>query len=424
MDFHAAARRILAAAAIAGALVSGSPLAQQSTVNFLGSAPDAVFAPVIKAFMAANPSITVKYQSVPFEDLNAAIEARIGQNDSSIDVFQADSPRIPAFAQRGYMRDLGALRARIEAAVPSRSEIEQVSHGGKIYAFPMWTSTQLLFYNRDLLAKAGIPEPKGAPAQRLTWEEVVELARKAKASGAKWGLMFQQPDRYYQLQPLFESAGAGSGLSGENLLKPSIAGAEWVKTAQWYGDLFKSGIAPRGVTPNQTNDLFANGELAFFVAGPWAIGRLEQAKTLNYGVAPVPYFKGGKPVTPSGGFGLAVSSRAANAQAAMTFLEFATLTTEGATETVRVNPLIPVQKGAYEGYVGRFGALTPKVGPITSIMDFEMRETAVLRPRSVGYVAFETVMLRVFSDIRNGSDAKTSLQEAQDQLTAAFARIR
>lgn len=410
--------------ALAAAMHVSPVQAQQTTVNFLGSAPVPVFEPVIKAFMASNPSIVVRYQQVPFEDLNAAVESRIGQGDSSIDVFQADSPRIPAFAARGYMQDLSSLRSKIEAAIPSKSEIDQVSHGGKIYAFPLWSSTQLLFYNRDLLAKAGIREPQSNPAQRLTWEEVLDMAAKAKAAGAKWGLFFQQPDRYYQLQPLFESAGAGSGLTGDALLTPNLTDPRFVKTAQWYGDLFKNGLAPRGVTPNQANDLFANGELAFYNSGPWALPRLEGSTSLKYGVVPMPYFKGGKPVTPSGGFGLAISSRAANAQAAIKFLEFATLTTEGATETVRVNPLIPVQRGAYEGYVKRFDALRPKVGPVTDIISHEMKETVVLRPRSVGYVAFETTMQRVFSDIRNGADAAVVLKEAQDQLTAAFARIR
>jgi multiple sugar transport system substrate-binding protein len=417
-------RPVLALLACAAALHAAPAAAQQATVNFLGSAPAPVFEPVIKAFMAANPNIVVKYQQVPFEDLNAAIESRIGQGDSSIDVFQADSPRIPAFASRGYLQDLSAMRARIEAAVPSRNEIEQMSFGGKIYASPMWTSTQLLFFNRDLLAKAGIPEPSASPTQRLTWEEVAAMGAKAKAAGAKWGLFFQQPDRYYQIQPLFESAGAGPGLTGEGLLTPRLTEPKFVATAQWYGELFKSGVAPRGVTANQANDLFANGEVAFFNAAPFALNRLEQAAGLRYGVVPAPYFKGGRAVTPTGGFGLAISARAANAQAAMRFVEFATLTAEGASETVRVSPFIPVQRGALEGYMKRMDALKPKIGPIAEIMTHEMAETAVVRPRSVGYVAFEAAMQRALSDIRNGSDAATVLKETEDQLKATFARIR
>lgn len=412
------------AAILTTALMTGISAAQQTTLTVLAEANEAAYLPVIAAFEAANPDIDVQYQQIPFEDLNAAVESRIGQGDSSIDVFAADTPRIPAFASRGYLVDVEADRARIEEAVPSRIEIDQVSHGGKIYAFPMQTSTQLLFYNRDLLAKAGIEEPGSSADRRLTWAQLVEMAGQAQSAGARWGFMFQQVDRYYQLQPLFESAGAGSGLTGDDFLRPDLVNEKWVETAEWYGELFESGLAPRGVAANQTDDLFFNGDVAFFVGGPWIIPRFEQAKELNYGVAPVPYFEGGKPVTPTGAWALAINPQAANMAAARRFVEFATLTTAGATLTVKVTPLIPVHKGAFENYAEQIGALTPKVGPAMDIIAYETGTTAVFRPRSVGYVAFETVMTRVFSDIRNGADARTALQEAQDQLTAALARLR
>jgi multiple sugar transport system substrate-binding protein len=290
--------------------------AQQTTLNFVAEAATMVYAPVIEAFEKANPGIKVQYQQIPFEDLNAAIQSRVGAGDSSIDVFAADTPRIPAFASKGYLMDLEAFRAKIEAAVPNKVAQGEVMYKGKFYAFPMWTSTQLLYFNRDLLKKAGLPEPSPKQADRLTWEQFVDQARKAKAAGAKFGWTFQQVYRYYQLQPLFESAGAGPGLTGKDLLTPDITNDKWVKTAAWYGQQFAEGLSPRGVSPNQTYDLFINGEVAYYITGPWAISRFDAAKTLDYGVAPMPYFAGGKPVTPTGSWSLAINPHAANMEAA------------------------------------------------------------------------------------------------------------
>ena len=36
----------------------------------------------------------------------------------------------------------------------------------------------------------------------------------------------------------------------------------------WYGDLYRSGLAARGIAPEQMPDLFRDGKLAFLVAGP------------------------------------------------------------------------------------------------------------------------------------------------------------
>ena len=43
---------------------------------------------------------------------------------------------------------------------------------------------------------------------------------------------------------------------------------------------------------------------------------------------------------------------------------------------------------------------------------------------SIGYVAFETVMNKAFSDIRNGSDVESTLKQAQQQLTSQLRRIQ
>src|SRR4029079_2147125 len=128
--------------------------------------------------------------------------------DTSIDLIHADTPRIPAFASKGYLLKLDDQRDAIEKAVPNPVDIEQVTYDGSLYAYPMWTSTQLLFYNKDLLEKAGVEPPSQDPATRLTWAQLIENGAPAQKGGAEWGLSFQQVDRYYQLQMLFESAGA------------------------------------------------------------------------------------------------------------------------------------------------------------------------------------------------------------------------
>ncbi|MFD1200267.1 extracellular solute-binding protein [Brucella gallinifaecis] len=416
-------RGLSAAITVFSTLMASSAIAQ-TTINFIGEAAPAVFAPVIEAYEKANPEIKIEYQQIPFEDLNAAVQSRVGQGDNSIDIYAADTPRIPAFASKGYMLDLEDLRPKIEAAVPNKVAIGEVSYDGKIYAFPMWNSTQLLYFNRDLLKKAGMDELSSAEEDRLTWEEFLEKARALQKSGTKWGWAFQQVDRYYQLQPLFESAGAGSGLTGDAMLTPDLLGDKWIEVAKWYGDQFADGLSPRGVTPNQSYDLFINGETPFMITGPWAIARFNKAENLNYGVAPMPYFKDGKPVTPTGSWSLAINPHAANLEEAKKFLEFATLTGEGSYLTVSQNPLPPVNAEGFKLYSKKMDELTPRIGSAIDIITYETEKTAVSRPRSIGYVAFETILNKAFADIRNGADAEKTLQQAQDQLKSSLGRIR
>ena len=422
---HRRTRGLAYAVAIAGLLGSISAAsAQQTVINFLGVEPEATFVPVIEGFEAANPDIDVRYQQVPFEDMNAAIESRVGQGDTGVDVFQTDTPRVPAYATRGYLVELTEDQAAIEGILSSPAALTDISYDGKAYAFPMWTSTQVLYYNVDLLEKAGIPLPSAEQADRMTWEQVEELGKKAQAAGAKWGIVLSQIDRYYQLQPLFESAGGGSGLTGDNLMTPDITNEGFVKAATWYAKLFEEEVSPRGVTANQTIDLFINGEVAFFVGTPWNHSRFLGVDGLRFGVAAHPYFEGGKAVTPTGSWALGLSPQSRNPDAALKFLRFASLTPEGAGLTVAVSPVIPVNKDAYETYFAKISGMRDKIGAMADIITYELRDTAVSRPRTIGFVAFETVMSKVLSDLRNGVPVEQVLQDGQDQLASTLARIR
>jgi multiple sugar transport system substrate-binding protein len=288
----------------------------------------------------------------------------------------------------------------------------------------------MLFYNRAALKKAGVEPPSTDPNKRLTWAQLLALAKKVQdAGGAKWGLMFQQVDRYYQLQPLFESSGAGSGLTGGDLLTPAIDTDKWIQTAKWYADTFESGLSPRGIDASQTDTMFGSGDIAFFVGGSWAIPRWLKSGLKDFGVAPMPYFAGGKPVTPTGAWSWAVNPHSAHKDMANKFLQFATLTAKGSALTVENFPLPPANPGGFEIFSKKFidnapEGLKQQYEQIMNITSYELKNTAIVRPRTVGYVAFETVINQAFSDIRNGGDVGETLSAAQKQLSSSFRRLK
>ncbi len=405
-------------------LLASTALAQEVTLNFLTAEQDATVMPMIEAFEAAHPEIDVVHESIPFDAMNAAIESRIGSGDSSIDVFLVDSPRVPALANRGYLASMEDLREEVEA-IATPAAVGVLEHEGELFALPFWNSTQLMFYNKGLLDAAGIPYPSADPAERLTNEEVVEFAKQAQAAGAQFGFLPEQIDRYYQLQPFFESAGAGSGLSGEGNLTPDITNDDWIRVGEFYSALFEDGVAPRGIPVDQMQAVFTSGDVAFYIGGPWNLAAFDAAEGLEYGVAPVPYFEGGEPKTPTDSWAVAVSPYAASPEEARLFAEFITLNPEGAALSVAGQPIPPVNNVAYESYIERIAGMNPEVGEdVRSIMTHELANTTVSRPRSIGYVAFEEVMNRAFADIRNGAEVRATLEAASEQLASTLARIQ
>ena len=405
--------------------ISGAPARAESvTITFLNSERPETYQPVIAEFEKENPGITVRDETVPFDQLNAQVQARVGTGDTSIDLYGVDEPRIPALVTRHLLKDLSVVRDQV-AAASTPEAVAITSYKGALYALPEWTSTQLLFFNRALLQKAGLAMPSSDIAHRMTWDQVLADARTAQKAGARWGLGFEQVDRYYQLQPLFESNGAGSGLTGSDLLTPAITTPKWIETMAWYGDLYKSGLAARGVAPEQMPDLFRDGKLAFLVAGPWNFREFEKAPGLQWGIAPHPYFTGGKPVTPTDSWAVGINPHSQHQAEALKFALFMTVNTKGDLLTTAQNPLPPANKAAFSQHIAQAtaggGADTEPYG---TILTHELQDTAISRPRTIGYVAFEQIMNRAFSDVRNGADARAELSQANDQLQTTFSRLK
>ncbi|GAB3815243.1 hypothetical protein GCM10028820_12350 [Tessaracoccus terricola] len=95
--------------------------------------------PVVDAFTAANPEITVEIQTVPFDDLNSVIQSRVGGQDENVDVYMVDKPRLAGLASQDMLLDLtdkveipdGALLEAAGSSWPPRPE--NLAGSPKIY---------------------------------------------------------------------------------------------------------------------------------------------------------------------------------------------------------------------------------------------------------------------------------------------------
>ena len=423
---------VAAAALVAGcgssseskAPAAANPGPETGTISFVGTDNAETYQPVIKAFEAKNPGIEVTYTQIPFDQFNATMQQRLSAKDTGIDVYTVDEPRVSQLAAKGFLVELGDLDDRVKSSF-SQAAYKTNHFRDKLWSLPMWNSTQFLFYNKTALAKAQVTPPTADPQQRWTWEQVEAAGRKAmQSAGIKYGLFLEQPEAYYQLQPLAESLGGGSGVTGDDALTPAVETEGWKKAMQWYGATYASGLSPRGIGGFQTGPVFANGDAAFFVGGPWDLKIFGSSK-IDWGVAPMPYFQGGKPVTPTGSWSLGINPASKQQGMARKFIEFATLDPAGNLATTSTTTIIPANLEAQKQYLPKMDTFSgAKTAGAAAITAYESEHTAVSRPVSVGYIQFEEVMGKAFADIRNGSSSDTRLQEATRQLEDAWKSIK
>jgi multiple sugar transport system substrate-binding protein len=417
---------LLGAATLMAVLGMAAPATAKTTLHLLTAQPVEEMQPVVQAFEAANPDVKIETETVPYENYAAEIASRMGSQDPTLEVYFVDAPQVPAMASKGWLVNFDGVKTEIEAAINERARPALLYKGG-YWALPYTTSVQLLFYNKDLLAKAGISNPSAAEADRLTWQQVVDTAKNAQKAGVKWGLQLEQNGRYYQSQSFFESSGAGPGLTGDDLLTPAVNTDKWIQTATWYQSIFNTGVAPRNIAAEQSNDIFRNGDAAFFWGGTWNLARFNQTPGLHYGVVASPYIAGGKPATPTDAWDIGVSPYAANKDLARKFALFMTLG-DGA-KYIALGAHIPLIASAYDEYMKRArdtavddaGKKEMKVA--RDVMAYELKDAVVSRPRSIGFVILDDVMARTFLDIQGGADVKTTLDASENQLKSSFSRL-
>ena len=381
-------------------------------------------------FMARNPDIMVEVESVGFNDLFAQIQVRLGAGSAVPDVISVDVPLVSGYALRNWLLALDPVFTGDEVEDWLPAAVNAGSYEGTLYAAPVSTSTQLLFYNKGCFDRAGLMPP-GAD-DRLTWEEIAEIAPQmtfdddGDGTPDVWGFIWEQMVRIYQLQALPESLG-GDAIGEDGLTVDGVINSEaWIEAFTYYYNMFNVwNAAPQG-EEFWPADIFETGNICMFVGGPWNIPRFANNPDLEieWGVSRHPYFEAGEPATPTGSWHIGVNANTDNVDAATRFVHFIS-TGEGAELWWRRpgGGDFPAQQSVLAMFAteAEFDEL-----PMSYMRTAADEATVNPRPRAVtvGFLEYEQILQNTFQDIRNGADVEESLNLAVQRIDSEMAKYR
>lgn len=362
-------------------------------------------------FGEANPNIEVKVERVTFRELFQQNQTRLGSGSDTPDIVGVDAPLATSYGSRGWLAPLNdALPADlIGDLVPAL--VESGTYNGQLIAPPIWNSTQVFFYNLDLLEAAGVTPP--GENERWTWEQVSSAAE-AVTKDDVFGFQFEQFNRIYQLQPLPQGKGVpvigDDGLSVDGIINSQ----EWIDAFQWYADIHnKSRVAPQGNV--EVHELFINQKLAMCIRGPWAIQALIQANLpFRWAAAPHPYWGGDLPIcVPTDSWHLGVNVNSKHQAEVIQFIQYA-ISAEAGNFWYQQGDNWPAQSSLLNT-ITTDPANAEWPGKAFAIAAAESAH-GVPRPLTVAYQEYEDILSTAFEDMRNGSDVKDSLDNAARQI--------
>lgn len=141
-------------------------------------------------YKQTHPNVTVKYQSIPFEEYVQKVTLQLAGGDPP-DAGWIVENSAPTFLQAGVLVDLApALKANttFDYADFSQPAMQLWTRGDKVYGLPFSTSPFFVIYNKDLFAKAGAETPEQLMAKNAwTWENFAAAAKTVKEKTGIYG---------------------------------------------------------------------------------------------------------------------------------------------------------------------------------------------------------------------------------------------
>jgi multiple sugar transport system substrate-binding protein len=285
----------------------------------------AIFTGIADAYKQSHPNVTsIRFDSIPIDGYTTSLTAQIA-GSSPPDLAWVLERDAPDFVASGALTDLSATFDKTSGynkADLSAGATKLWQKGGKLYAYPFSTSPFGLFYNKDMLAKAGVAQTPDdlVKSGQWTWESAEKIAAQvaAKVPG-KSGLVIRDFD--YKMWPVLASVWRGFGADAWSP-DGKTCGFDTPEMVAAMTFLHKAIFTDKALPgPGTTADFFA-GESGMTVT---QISRasLLQDKPFEWSIVPLP--KG--PAADAqviGQAGIGVLSKGKHTQAAQDFLTYFT----------------------------------------------------------------------------------------------------
>lgn len=241
---------------------------------------------MVESWNAAHPEEKIDAQEIPAgKSSEEVIGAAITAGNAPCLVFNTAPVAVPQFQKQGGLVALDEFPDGARYIKDRTGDLadQYKSSDGKMYQLPWKSNPVVLFYNKDIFAKAGLdPEnPKLGSHQ-----ELLDTARTLVSSGAATTAIWPSPasDFFQSWFDFYSDYAANS--DGTPLVKDGKAtfdSEQGKQVATMFQTLYKENLASKEV---YQGDSFAEGKAAMSMAGPWAIAAYKDK--VNWGAVPVP----------------------------------------------------------------------------------------------------------------------------------------
>ncbi|GAA3293393.1 extracellular solute-binding protein [Dactylosporangium vinaceum] len=241
---------------------------------------------MVEQWNGAHADQKITAQEIPAgKTSEEVIGAAITAGNAPCLIFNTSPAAVPGFQKQGGLVPLDSFdgAAKYISDRTGTTAEQYKSPDGKFYQLPWKSNPVMIFYNKDLFAKAGLDPEKPALS---TYDDFLAAARKIKSSGAAPAAIYPAPSSeffqpWFDFYPLFAAETGGKQLVDNG--KAQFNSPEGQKVAAFWKTLYDEGLAPKEA---YNGDSFADQKAAMAIVGPWAIS--VYGSKVKWGAVPVP----------------------------------------------------------------------------------------------------------------------------------------
>lgn len=243
---------------------------------------------LVKSWNAAHPGERVTAQSIPAgKTSEEVISASITAGNAPCLIYNTAPAAVPGFARQAGLvplEDFPGADQYVAARTGAARADQYRSADGKYFQMPWKANPVMIFYNKAVFAKAGIPTPK-----LTTYAEFMSAAETVKAKGGVQAAIWPAPSGefsqpWFDFYPLFAAQSGGHQLVQDGRVQfNSQAGRD---AAGFWAEIYRRGLAPK---EPYKGDSFGDAKAAMAIVGPWAIKAYDKVK---WAAVPIPTVQG------------------------------------------------------------------------------------------------------------------------------------
>ncbi len=293
-------RRLMATTLVAtGGLWAAAAHSEENVVwwDFLGGGDGVRMKQMISDFNAAHAG-KVKIDATTLEwgtPFYAKVQTSVAVGEAP-DVMTYHASRIPLAVTQGVLDEITSddmSKMGISSTDFATATWEAVTVDGKQYAVPLDTHPIVLYYNRDLLKKAGVLGDDGRPKGMGSKDEFTATLQALKDAGVEFPLGSVTADGNFMFRTVYslvcqqggELMTDGKFLAGDN--------GEKLKNALGVlADWTKSGLQSTYTDYPATVALFTSGKAAMMINGVWEVPTMtdlaKDGKLFDWGAVEIP----------------------------------------------------------------------------------------------------------------------------------------